>query len=160
MGAGKSKIGRLLAKRLQLPFVDTDKLIEESYGLSVAEIFHERGEPEFRDAERALISRLANEEQKVIALGGGAFVDPRNREALNATVTIWLDAPLDLILSRLKGSATRPLASNRSEAEIRTLWEERRQSYAQAQVRIETLGADPPRVVEKIISELPHTGER
>jgi shikimate kinase len=155
MAAGKSRIGRLLAQRLRLPFVDTDHAIEESYRLTVADIFRERGEAEFREAERALIARLVSEEPKVIALGGGAFVNPRNRDALNSGAwTVWLDPPFDVILPRLRRSAERPLASSRSEDELRALWNERRQYYAQAQLRIETSDADPARIVDRIIQEL------
>jgi shikimate kinase len=161
MGAGKSRIGRLLAQRLRLPFVDTDQAIEESYRLSVADIFRERGEAEFRGAERSLIGRLLNEDPKVIALGGGAFVDASNRETLNGGAwTVWLDPPFEIILPRLRRSAARPLASSRSEDELRALWNERRQYYAHAQLRIETSDADPARIVEQIIQELGQATER
>ena len=159
MGAGKSKIGRLLAARLNLPFLDTDKAIEEAAGISVADIFRERGEAAFRDAERALIARLLDEEPRVIALGGGAFVDQRNREALNRRArTVWLDAPFEEILPRLRRSATRPLASERSEAELRALWAARRPCYAEAQIHIGTWIADPQRIVERIVAELNAAG--
>jgi shikimate kinase len=155
MAAGKSRIGRLLAQRLRIPFVDTDQAIEESYRLSVADIFRERGEAEFREAERALIARLLGDEPRVIALGGGAFADQRNRESLNSGArTIWLDPPFEVILPRLRRSTARPLASSRSEDELRALWNERRQYYAQAQLRIETSDADPARIVDRIIQEL------
>jgi shikimate kinase len=155
MAAGKSRIGRLLAQRLRLPFVDTDHAIEESYRLSVADIFRERGEAEFRDAERALITRLVHEDPKVIALGGGAFVDPRTRDVLNTGAwTIWLDPPFEVILPRLRRSTARPLASSKSEGELRGLWTERRPYYAQAQLRIETSDIDPARIVDQIIQEL------
>jgi shikimate kinase len=159
MGAGKSKIGRLLSERLNLEFVDSDKAIEESAGLSVADIFRERGEAAFREAELALIGRLLEKGPRVIALGGGAFVDERNREALNARAwTVWLDAPLEQILPRLKRSANRPLASDRSEAELRALWAERRRYYATAHIHIGTWIADPARIVERIVAELKAAG--
>ena len=155
MGAGKSRIGRLLAARLQLPFIDTDTLIEQSYAQSVAEIFRQFGEEEFREAERTLIARLVVEEPKVIALGGGAFVDANNRDALNRrALTVWLDVPLQLILTRLKRSTTRPLASNRSDKEIRALCRDRRQYYAQAHLRVRTHDSQPTRIVDQIIDEL------
>lgn len=155
MGVGKSRIGRLLARRLRLPFVDTDTSIEQAYGLSIADIFRRFGEAEFREAERMLIARLAGEEPKVIALGGGAFVDTTNRDTLNrAALTVWLDAPLQLILTRLKRSTTRPLASNRSDKELRALCRDRRQFYAEAQLRIKTHDSSPSRIVDQIIGEL------
>jgi shikimate kinase len=155
MAAGKSRIGRLLAERLRLPFVDTDATIEESYRLSVTDIFREHGEAEFREAERALVARLMSEEPKVVALGGGAFVDLRNRDTLNSRAwTVWLDPPFEVIIPRLKRSTARPLASSRSEAEVRALWQERRQFYAKAHLRIETSDADPAQIVDQIIHQL------
>src|SRR5437868_2356931 len=111
MAAGKSRIGRLLAQRLNLPFVDTDIRIEEISGIPIAQFFCERGETEFRKMERELILRLLQSEgAQVIALGGGAFVDPQTRDALNRQArTVWLDAPFELVLERLSRSATRPL---------------------------------------------------
>lgn len=157
MGAGKSKIGRLLAARLDLPFIDTDSAIEQSFGLSVAAIFREHGEAAFREAERALISRLPDEEAQVIALGGGAFVDQGNRDILNrAARTVWLDAPFALIMSRLQRSADRPLAANRNETELRTLWAARRDHYAEAHVRVRTADVDPARTVDRILKALDH----
>lgn len=155
MAAGKSRIGRGLAERLELPFVDCDAAIEAQYGSSVAEIFHERGEAEFRAAERALIARLLDGEAQVIALGGGAFADPATREALNRRArTVWLDTPFGLILARLKGSPDRPLAADKSEAELRALWHERAPHYAEAQIRIDTTDADPRRIADRIVKAL------
>lgn len=155
MAAGKSAIGRLLAERLSLPFADTDKLIEQSFGLSVAEIFHERGEAAFRDAERTLISRLVAGERQVIAVGGGVFTEPRNRDLLNRGArTVWLDPPFELILPRLERSAKRPLAANRSEDELRSLWDLRRNDYAQAQLRIRMPNTNPDQIVDQILIAL------
>ena len=155
MGAGKSRIGSLLARRLRLPFVDTDTLIEQSHNLSIADIFRQYGEAEFREVERMLIARLAGEAPKVIALGGGAFVDAINRDTLNrAALTVWLDAPLQLILTRLKGSTTRPLASNRSDKELRALCRDRCQYYAEAHLRIKTHNSSPSRIVDQIVDQL------
>jgi shikimate kinase len=156
MAVGKSRIGRLLAKRLSLPFVDTDSRIEEHFRRSITEIFGQLGEAEFRRAERQLISRLLSEEAQVISVGGGAFTDDRTREELNRqALTVWLDAPFDLVVARLGRSASRPLAASKSEPEIRALWDQRRGHYAQAHLRIETGKRDPERVVEQIISQLP-----
>lgn len=156
MAAGKSRIGRLLAKRLNLPFVDTDSRIEEHYRRSVGEIFGQLGEAEFRRAEREVISRLLSEEAQIIAVGGGAFIDDETREALNRqAVTIWLDAPFELVLARLGRSGSRPVAADKSEEEIRALWDQRRTYYAQAHLRIATGKRDPERVVDAIIAELP-----
>jgi shikimate kinase len=156
MAAGKSRIGRLLAKRLNLPFVDTDSRIEEHYRRSVTEIFSQLGEAEFRRAEGEIISRLLSEETQVISVGGGAFIDDETRRTLNCqAVTVWLDVPFNLMLARLSRSESRPLAVNKSEQEIRALWDQRRIYYAQAHLRIATGKRDPERVVDAIIAQLP-----
>jgi len=155
MAAGKSRIGRLLARRLNLPFVDTDSRIEEHFRRSVTEIFSQLGEAEFRRAEREVISRLLSQEAKVISVGGGAFIDNETRSTVNGqAVTVWLDVPFDLVLARLSRSESRPLAAHKSEQEIRALWDQRRTYYAQAHLRIATGKRDPERVVDAIIAQL------
>ncbi|MBV9526804.1 shikimate kinase [Sphingomonas sp.] len=155
MGAGKSKIGRLLADRLELPFVDIDQAIETARGMSVAAIFAAQGEAGFRAAERQAIADLLDGEPSVIALGGGAFVDPDSRARLNArSITVWLDPPFEILLSRLARSTARPLAAGRSESELRALWQDRRTSYAEAQVRIVTSDGDPQGFVDEIVARL------
>jgi shikimate kinase len=159
MAAGKSKIGRLLASRLELPFVDTDKLIEDSLGLSVAEIFRDRGEAAFREAERDTIGSLLKGDAYVIATGGGAFVDEQTRDALNRnSQTVWLDAPFELVLQRLARSSMRPLAMRKSASELRRLWDERRKSYAQAHLHVLVMDGDPERLVDRIVKALDETG--
>ena len=155
MAAGKSKVGRKLADHLGMPFVDTDREIEAVSGMQVAEIFAREGEAQFRRAEREVIARLLEGEAKVIAVGGGAFVDPENRARLKeASRTVWLDPPFEVLLSRLARSNARPLAEGRSEGDLRGLWEKRRTSYAEADVRIASSDEDPQRYVDEIISQL------
>jgi shikimate kinase len=154
MAAGKSRIGSLLAARLGLPFVDTDELIEQAFGLTVADIFRRSGESVFRRLERDTIGSLLIGDAQVIAIGGGAFVDPEIRDALNRGArTIWLDPPFELIAERLARSNGRPLAAGKSVLELRHLWEERRKSYAQAHLHIETDG-DPQRFIKEIVKAL------
>ncbi|MGZ2410627.1 shikimate kinase [Sphingomonas sp. F9_3S_D5_B_2] len=155
MAAGKSKIGRALAQRLGLAFVDTDREVEERFGMSISDIFETTGESEFRAAERDVISRLLEDGPRVIAIGGGAFVDPENRTRLNAAaVTVWLDPPFDILLARLQRSAARPLASGRSESELHDLWHQRQASYIEAHLRIRTSDDPAQQFVEKIVREL------
>ena len=155
MATGKSKIGRLLAKRLDWRFVDTDRHIEQAMGRSIPDIFREQGEGAFREAERASIASLLAGDAQVLAVGGGAFVDPANREALNRdALTVWLDVPFELILPRLLRSQGRPLAANRDENELRALWDERRQYYAEAQVRIAVTNEDADATVASIITAM------
>src|SRR5438552_16222068 len=113
MGVGKSTVGRRLAKRLGLPFVDSDSAIEDAAGYTAAEIFERYGEQDFRDGERRLVARLIDGEVRVIATGGGAFVDPRTRSLLNErAITIWLDAPVEILANRTSRRDTRPLLRN------------------------------------------------
>jgi shikimate kinase len=155
MAGGKSTIGRLLAERLEMPFVDTDAELEKAYRLPVQDIFSQRGEPEFRKAERELILRLLVGEPGVLSVGGGAFADAEVRAALDRQATvIWLDPPFELILERLGRSGTRPLATGRSPEELRRLWDERRLFYALAHIHVPTSDADPRSFVETIVRQL------
>src|SRR4030095_2791969 len=113
MGSGKSTVGRRLAKRLGLPFVDSDVAIEEASGSPTAELFERYGEQDFRDGERRLVARLVEGDVRVIATGGGAFIDPRTRQLLNErAITIWLDAPIDVLAERTGRRDNRPLLRN------------------------------------------------
>src|SRR4051812_49876560 len=107
MGVGKSTVGRRLAKRLGLPFVDSDAEIEDASGYPAAEVFERYGERDFRDGERRLVARLIEGDVRVIATGGGAFVDPRTRQLLNdRAITVWLDAPVDILAERTSRPGT------------------------------------------------------
>lgn len=153
MGAGKSTVGRRLAKRLNLPFVDTDEAIEDAAGYSAAEIFERFGEKDFRDGERRLVARLIDGAKGIIATGGGAFVDPRTRELLNQrAITVWLDAPVEILAERTSRRDTRPLLRGGNPRQtLEKLIEERRPSYAEAHIRITSGGGGHHEVVEKIL---------
>src|SRR5438105_1849728 len=106
MGAGKSSIGRRLASRLGLPFVDADSEIEVAANASITEIFDRHGEEYFRDGERRVIRRLLDGAPKVLATGGGAFIQPETREAIRTDgISVWLQADRELILSRVRRRA-------------------------------------------------------
>jgi shikimate kinase len=158
MGAGKSTVGRRLAKRLGLPFVDSDSAIEDAAGYSAAEVFERFGEKDFRDGERRLVARLVDGHVGVIATGGGAFVDPRTRELLNnRAITIWLDAPIDILSERTSRRNTRPLLrTSDPKATLTRLAEERRQSYAEAHIHIRSGTGGHGEVVDRIIQALEH----
>jgi shikimate kinase len=114
MGVGKSTVGRRLAVRLRLPFVDADHEIEAAAGMTVAEIFDRFGEPYFRDGERRVIARLMDGTPKVIATGGGAFVNEETRGLiLSQSTAIWLNAHPDVLAERVKRRDTRPLLRGR-----------------------------------------------
>ena len=156
MGAGKSTVGRRLAKRLGLPFVDSDAAIEDAAGYSAAEIFERFGEADFRDGERRLVARLIDGDVRVIATGGGAYVDPRTRELLNQrAITVWLDAPVEVLAERTGRRDTRPLLRNGDPKDtLQRLAEERGSAYAEAHIRIRSGNGAHRDVVESIIQAL------
>lgn len=156
MGAGKSTVGRRLAQRLGLPFVDSDHAIEHASGYSAAEVFERYGEQDFRDGERRLVARLIDGEVRVIATGGGAFIDPGTRELLNdKAITVWLDAPVPVLAERTSRRDTRPLLRGGDRRRtLERLSEERRESYSQAHIRVKTGDGAHSEVVDSIIAAL------
>jgi shikimate kinase len=155
MASGKSKIGRDLAARLSLPFTDTDEEIERSFGMPITHIFTRLGEPEFRKAERETVLRLLSGPAQVISLGGGAFQDETTRRDLQErATTVWLDPPFEILLGRLARSDKRPLATGRTPAELRQLWQHRREAYAAADYRLVTSDGDPALAVDRLIEML------
>jgi shikimate kinase len=140
MGAGKSSIGRRLAARLGLPFVDADTEIERAANATIPEIFETHGEAYFRDGERRVIQRLLDGAPKVLATGGGAFVNPETRAAIGAAgVSIWLKADRDLILHRVKRRSNRPLLKTADPgAVIDRLLAERDPIYAEADIHVQS----------------------
>lgn len=156
MGAGKSTVGRRLARRLGIPFVDSDVEIEEASGVTTADLFERYGEQDFRDGERRLVARLVDGAVRVIATGGGAFVDPRTRQLLNErAITVWLDAPIEVLAERTTRRDNRPLLKKGDRAQILArLSEERRSSYAEAQIHIRSEGGAHGDVVETIVAAL------
>jgi shikimate kinase len=157
MGVGKSTVGRRLARRLGLPFVDSDAAIEDAAGLSPAEVFERYGEQDFRDGERRLVARLVSEgDLQVIATGGGAFVDPRTRELLNArAVTVWLDAPVDILTERTSRRDTRAqLRNGDPKGTLERLASERRAAYEQAHIHVKSGVGAHREVVDAIVRAL------
>jgi shikimate kinase len=162
MGAGKSTVGRRLAKRLGLPFVDSDSAIEDAAGLSAAEVYERFGEKDFRDGERRLVARLIDGEVRVIATGGGAYVDPRTRQLLNErAITVWLDAPVDILSERTGRRDTRPLLRNGDrQGTLKRLAEERGPAYSEAHIHIKSGNGAHRDVVESILEALDaHLGQ-
>tara|TARA_R110000868_G_scaffold377089_1_gene642364 strand:- start:350 stop:940 length:591 start_codon:yes stop_codon:yes gene_type:complete len=145
MGAGKSCIGRRLAQRLGVNFVDADAEIEDAAGCSIAEIFEKYGEEYFRDGERRVMARLLSEAPGILAAGGGAFMNSETREMIrNKAVSIWLRADLETLHARTKGRTHRPLLNTGdARATLQTLIDERYPVYAEADLTIDT-GIDGP----------------
>jgi shikimate kinase len=159
MGAGKSTVGRRLARRLGVPFVDSDAAIEDAAGLSPAEVFERYGEKDFRDGERRLVARLVDEGRvSVIATGGGAYIDARTRALLNErAITVWLDAPVDILTERTSRRDTRAqLRNGNPKATLERLADERRQAYEQAHLHIKSGTGAHKEVVEAIVRALDH----
>ena len=156
MGAGKSTVGRRLAKRLGLPFVDSDAAIEDAAGYPAAEVFERFGEEDFRDGERRLVARLVDGQVRVIATGGGVFVDPSTRELLNQrAITVWLDAPIEILADRTSRRNTRPLLRNDDpKGTLERLADERRPSYESAHIHVKSGNGAHRDVVDSILKAL------
>jgi len=142
MGAGKTTIGRKLAKLLDVDFVDLDSYIERKVCLPVADIFELLGEPYFREQEEIAIKHLISSETRVIALGGGAFASDINRQLINSSaISVWLDADIDTLVERVSRTDRRPLLRGKDKREtLQALLEKRHSAYAQAHLRINTSG--------------------
>lgn len=156
MGVGKTSVGKRLAARLGLPFVDADAEIEIACGMTVPEIFARFGEAHFRDGERRVIARLVDGAPKVVATGGGAFIQDDTRALILARSTaVWLDADIQTLVERVKKRDTRPLLAGKDAGEVlRALAAVRTPIYAKAPIRV-TSGAGPHGdVVEAIIDAL------
>jgi shikimate kinase len=156
MGAGKSSVGRRLAGRLGLPFVDADNEIEQAANATISEIFQTHGEAYFRDGERRVIQRLLDGAPKVLATGGGAFINPETRAAIRAgAVSIWLQADRDLILQRVKRRSNRPLLKTADpEAVVDRLLAERNPVYAEADINVQSRDVAHDVVISDILAAL------
>jgi shikimate kinase len=144
MGSGKTAVGETLARSLGRPFLDLDAYLEERLGMSIAEVFEQRGEGAFRDAERAALEWTTSFDDRVIATGGGAFCSPVNRDLIHrAGRSVFLDVPWPVLAARLEGDHLgRPMYGGREAA--RRLYEARRPHYLQATWRVALDGSEPP----------------
>ncbi len=156
MGAGKSTVGRRLAKRLGLGFVDSDEEIERAADQSISEIFGRFGEANFRDGERRVIARLIEGPPKVIATGGGAFMNERTRRLiLEKCIAIWLDADIETLVERVSRREHRPLLKDKDAGTVlRQLAELRNPIYAEAHLHIRSEQTPHERTVETILEAL------
>jgi shikimate kinase len=154
MASGKTTAGKALATELGWRFIDIDSEIEQGEGMPISQIFRERGESVFRDLEAAVIRKHVRQVQSghpsVIALGGGALIQPKNWQMLeNNGVTIWLDCPLERVRQRIGDDTTRPLAADPQR--LAQLFEERRPIYSRADFRIEADCDSVDEIVSKIL---------
>lgn len=156
MGVGKTTVGRRLAQRLNLPFVDADHEIEEAAGMTVSEIFERFGEAHFRDGERRVIARLIDGTPKVIATGGGAFVQDETRALiLDQALAIWLEADPKVLAERVRRRDTRPLLRDKDpEVVLTELAKVRNPHYALAPIRVVSRALPHEATVEEILKAI------
>lgn len=162
MGAGKTSVGRRLARALDAPFLDADEEIVAAAGLSIPDIFALYGEPRFRELERRVVARLLEQPPMVLALGGGAFVDAQTRARVKASAaSIWLRADLDTLLARtMRKKGTRPLLAQGDPRDtLARLMEQRYPIYAEADYTVDTANEPHEAVVERILALLPGAEE-
>jgi len=151
MGAGKSSVGRRLATRLGIPFVDADAEIESAAGMTIPEIFTRHGETYFRDGEARVIARLLEAGPQVLATGGGAVMNQRTRDLIQIKgVSIWLKADLDVLLKRTKRRSDRPLAER-----IKELLPQREPVYAMSDLIVQSRDEPHDVIVDEIMAALP-----
>ena len=151
MGAGKSSIGRRLAGRLGIPFIDADTEIESAAGMTIPEIFEKHGEPYFRAGEARVIARLLDNGPQVLATGGGSVMDPQTRALIGQKgISIWLKADIDVLLKRTKRRNDRPLVEK-----IKDLLPVREPIYAQADIIIQSRDEPHDTIIDEIMGELP-----
>ncbi len=156
MGCGKSAIGRRLAGRLKLPFVDADDEIEKAAGKSIEDIFAEHGEAYFRDGERKVIARLLQSGPQVLATGGGAFINPQTRASIaHSGISIWLRAELPLLMRRVAKRNNRPLLKTADpETIMADLMRTRYPVYAEADITVESRDVPHEVIVTEIVQRL------
>jgi shikimate kinase len=156
MGAGKSTVGKRLAKRLGLPFVDSDEEIERAADQSISDMFDRFGEANFRDGERRVIARLIDGPPRVIATGGGAFINEETRKLiLQACIAVWLDADLQTLAERVSRRGHRPLLKDKEPLPLlHDLAARRNPIYAEAHLHVRTEASPHERAVDRIIAAL------
>lgn len=157
MGAGKSSVGKRLAQRLHVPFIDADTEIENAAGCTIEEIFERHGEAAFRDGERRVISRLLTDNTPhVLATGGGAFMDAETRARIKEnSLSIWLRADLDVLLRRVKKRNNRPLLKRGDPREILArLIDIRYPVYAEADLVVDSVDGPHDIIVDQILAEI------
>jgi shikimate kinase len=162
MGAGKTKLGRIIASAVNLPFIDTDIEIEKAAGYTIEEIFDRFGEAYFRDGERRVIERLLHEQPAVLATGGGTYMDEQVRNTMSKYgTTIWLRADLDLLVQRTKNRSGRPLLNKGDKRKILSgLIAKRYPVYAQSEIIVDVSDEPALETAKRIIGLLMSYGPK
>jgi len=156
MGAGKSAIGKRLAQKLGLPFVDADHEIEQAAGCSIEEFFTRHGEAAFREGERRVMARLLDQPRQVLATGGGAFMDPATRALVRAKgISVWLRADLPVLLDRVQRRSNRPLLKQGDPREVlEQLMAARYPVYGQADIVVDSRDVPAERTTQDVVEAL------
>lgn len=153
MGAGKTSIGKVLAKKLHASFYDTDKLIEKALGMTISDVFKQKGEAFFREEEVKIISELAQKQQLVVSVGGGAILREENRTVFSQGIWIFLNTSFDILKKRSLRSGKRPLAQTLPE-EFEKLYKSRLPLYNQASFVVDTARLNKDQVCDVIIAKI------
>ena len=152
MGSGKSAIGNLVSKKLDIPFIDIDNLIEKNTGMSISEIFKKKGENYFRNLEEKITLKCLNKIKNVISLGGGGFINEKiQKEILSNHLSFWLNWDDSILIRRIKGNKKRPLVFKSTDQEIRAIIKDRSRIYSNAQFKINCNKLTKTEIVKKII---------
>ena len=152
MGSGKSSIGNLVSKKLNLPFIDVDNLIVESVGMSISKIFEKKSENYFRNTEEKITLKCLKKIKNVVSLGGGGFINDKIRKnILDNHFSFWLNWDDSILIKRIKNSKKRPLAFKLTDREIRTIIKNRSKIYSKAQFKINCNKLTKAEIVNKII---------
>ena len=152
MGSGKSSIGAMVSKKLNIPFIDIDNLIEEHAGMTVSEIFKANGESYFRNLEEKITIKSLKHKKVVVSLGGGGFINEKIRKnVLTNHLSFWLNWDDLILIKRIKGSKKRPLASKSTEQEIMTIINKRKKIYSKANFKINCNKLTKSEIVKTII---------
>ena len=153
MGVGKSTIGRLLAKRLKVRFIDVDKVIEKNQKKSINKIFQDNGEKYFRKLEEKIALKIIKKRETVIALGGGAFINENIRKkVLQSCVSVWLKVNLNKLIKRYKTNNRRPLINKtKLDVDVRKIYQLRKKIYSLANFKISCDNMSKAQIVERIL---------
>ena len=152
MGSGKSSIGAMVSKKLNIPFIDIDNLIEEHAGMTVSEIFEVNGEGYFRNLEERITIKSLKQKNAVVSLGGGGFINDKIRkDVLTNHFSFWLNWDDLVLIKRIKGSKKRPLTSKSTEQEIKVIINKRKKIYSKADFKINCNKLTKSEIVKKII---------
>ena len=157
MGSGKSTIGSLISKKLNVKFIDIDSVLENATKMKIVEIFEKKGENFFRNLEEKITLKLLNSTNNVISLGGGGFVNEKIRkEVLKNNFSFWLNCDTQTLLNRIQKNQKRPIAFNLSDSELTKLITERTKIYSKAQFKINCHKLTKIEIVEKILKVYDH----